>query len=290
MKESRLRIIFFGTGNFGIPALQMLHEKHEILQVFTPSPKMAGRGKKLSKTPVHLFAESLKLPVINTISPKISDLGQSFDVGIVISYGALIPKSLLLEAKYGFLNLHPSDLPKFRGAAPIERTLENGETSTRVCIIKMTPRLDDGDIISSMKYSILPSDDAISLHEKFSFIGSTLLSKSVELLTTGFHIFEKQDHSLAIYAPKILKSELLLLPSWTGLTEGEKILNKIRAFTSYGCCYILYQDKRIKIKSAIFSLSPLTKLDLPCLEGYISPTIIKQEGKNFISSTPSFSL
>lgn len=280
--KAPLRVIFFGTSNFGSPSLEVLHSTFVVLKVFTGSPKLSGRGMMLQKTPIQIQAENLGIQVHNSDKPTLSDLENEFDVGVVVSYGHIISSAILSKAKYGFLNVHPSDLPKFRGAAPIERTIQSGDESTRVCIIKMTPRLDDGDIILSERYFILEDETATDLHAKFAKIGAELLLIAIQRLVSGNSNFEKQDNSKSTYAHKISKEELFLDPIHTKNMKTKDLINKIRAFTTYGSCFTLHDGKRIKVAKASFSPQKLTKLDLECIDGFASPVIIKQEGKNFI--------
>ena len=273
-----LKIIFFGTSAFGLPSLKILSENYDILKVFTNNSKPAGRGKGIKKTLIHEFAETLGLKIHTTEKPLAEDLPEEFDVGIVIAYGSIISKAVLEKAKFGFLNLHPSSLPIFRGAAPIERTLEAGFSETKVCIIKMTPKLDDGDIVISENYKILSEDNSIMLHSKFSEIGAKILPLAIQkIVSCDSENFIKQDDNLATYAKKIRKEELFC-HSKTDLNSME-ILNKIRAFASYGHIFILHQDVRIKIIQAVISEKRLTDLDIKTSDGFISPVLIKPEGK-----------
>lgn len=273
-----MKIIFFGTAEFGVETLKALSLNHEIVKVITGIPKKSGRGHLLTKNPIHALAESLDLKIHNTQKPLMQDVEEDFDIGIVVAYGAIISKEILEKASIGFLNLHPSDLPKFRGASPIERTIESGDIKTRVCIIKMTPKLDDGDIVKSEEYFIKPSQNSLDLHKEFAVLGAKLMLEAIELLKTKTE-FEKQNHDLSTYAKKISKEELHLQES---KFTTQEIVNKIRAFASYGYPFIMHQGKRIKIKEAISSPVKISPLDITCTDGFASPTIIKPEGKNFM--------
>lgn len=284
-----MNIIFFGTSQFGIETLEILHKNYNVIKVITPSPKPSGRGYVLNKNPIHKKAEELGISVLNTSKPTTHDIVEKFDIGVVVSYGAIISKDVLNLAKYGFLNLHPSDLPKFRGAAPIERTIESGEVRTRICIIKMTPKLDDGDILCFQNYTIQDDENSLDLHNKFAKIGANLLPIAIQKIIQNVDEFEKQDNSNFTYAKKISKDELFLNEENTANLPALAVINKIRAFVSYGCCFIMHEGKRIKILKARISGKQLTKIDLKCQNGFVSPLIIKPEGKDFIQST-SFTL
>ena len=277
-----MKIIFFGTSDFGVPSLKILHEKFNVLKVFTNYPKPSGRGKLIKKTPIHELAESLNITVINSEKPLVEDVSEEFDIGITIAYGSIISKAVLERAKYGFLNLHPSDLPLFRGAAPIERTLEAGFSKTRVCIIKMTPKLDDGEIVISKEYQINPDENSVTLARTFSEIGATMFPLAIEKLISGAG-FEKQNDALTTYAKKISKSELFLESQMVANLSGEQVLNKIRAFASYGYPFIIHENVRIKIIKAILGNEQKSSLDIKVKDGWVSPILIKPEGRNVIS-------
>lgn len=273
-----MKIIFFGTSPFGIEALKFLSKNHEVLKVFTNPPKEAGRGKKLTPTAIEQEALKLGLKVIHSSKPKIEEITEDFDIGVVVSYGAIISKAILEKAKYGFLNIHPSDLPKFRGASPIERTLEAGEVSTRICVIKMTPRLDDGDILAFQNYQIQNEETSLDLHKKFATIGAEILPNAISNLVNQIQ-GEVQDNSKTTYATKIQKEELELTSSLT----TAQATNKIRAFASTGYCFFFHNGKRIKVLKAEPSKTRKTPIDLEVKDGFISPELIKPEGKNIIS-------
>jgi methionyl-tRNA formyltransferase len=275
--NGKMKIVFFGTSSFGIEALRFLAKNHNVLLVFTNPPKEAGRGKKLTSSAIEVEALKLGLNVVHSSRPKIEELPNEFDVGVVVAYGAIISKSVLEKAKYGFLNIHPSDLPKFRGASPIERTLEAGETLTRVCVIKMTPRLDDGDVLSFRKYHIQHEETSLDLHKKFAQIGAEILPDAISSLVNLVQ-GEVQDNSKTTYASKISKEELELTSNLTTM----QAINKIRAFASYGYCFFFYNGKRIKVVKAEASKIRNTPLDLELKDGFISPILIKPEGKNLI--------
>jgi methionyl-tRNA formyltransferase len=271
-----LKIVFFGTGSFGLEALKFLSCNYNVVSVVTGLPKEAGRGHKLTINPIHKEAEALGLEVINSGKPTTEDLKKDFDIGIVVSYGAIISKAVLEKAKFGFLNIHPSDLPKFRGASPIERTIELGETNTRICIIKMTPKLDDGNIMASSYYTIQEDETSLDLHLKFAKIGAHLLNEAISNLINGTK-GEEQNHEIATYAKKISKEELFL--QGDGLTMVQ-VNNKVRAFASYGFPFIMHEGKRIKILKAESTSFQKSKIDVKCIDGFLTPTLIKVEGKN----------
>lgn len=274
-----MKIAFFGTSPFGIPTLETLHGAFGIEIVFTGVAKPAKRGQKLQNTPVYDKAQALGIKNIHTaekLLPEHIPLLQDIDYAVVVSYGLLLPTFILNAVKVKCLNIHPSKLPLFRGAAPIERTLESGASETEVCVIAMTKELDAGDILAKREYTILPDDNSITLHEKFSRIGAELV---MDLLKNGTANITPivQDSSRATYAKKISKSELEISNPQNALSA--QIINRIKAFASCGYCYILHNGKRIKIIEAQFTSVRLTEYDIICPDGFVSPSVIRPEGK-----------
>ena len=278
-----MKIAFFGTSEFGVPTLKMLHEKLGVELVFTGVAKPANRGQKLQNTPIYSEAQSLGISQIHTpqkLLTQHTELLKDIDYAIVVAYGLILPEFILQAVKEKCLNIHPSSLPLFRGAAPIERTLEAGHTETEICVIEMTKALDAGNILAKQHYNIAENENSIILHEKFAKIGAELVCGLLEnACKNALNIV--QNHEEATYAKKILKSELEL--SMESTLPASVLLNKIRAFASYGYCFIIQNGKRIKIIEAIFSPQKLTEFDIACQYGFVSPKIIRPEGKGDIA-------
>jgi methionyl-tRNA formyltransferase len=213
-----LRIIFLGTPEFAVPTLEALAREHEIALVVAQPDKRAGRGLNLQSPAVAVKARELGLPLAQPA--KIRELEPvDADVGIVVAYGKILPPSLL---KIPFLNVHGSILPKYRGAAPIQRAIEHGETETGVTIMRVDEELDHGPILSIARTPIAPDERASQLSKRLAKIGAdamlaTLRNRPVET---------PQDHSKATYAPKIEKSEGEI--HWSD--SARTIYNKFRAF------------------------------------------------------------
>ncbi len=274
-----MKIAFFGTSQFAEEPLKLLHENFDVKFVVTGKSKAANRGQRLVNTPIFELASQLGIARIYTpekLTEEFEEYLKEIDFAVVVSFGMILPEKILNCAK-NFINLHPSSLPLFRGAAPIERTLEAGYKTTDICVIKMTKKLDAGDIIAKERYVILTEDTAITLHEKFSKIGAYLI---IDLIKYGSKITEKQDEASVVYAKKVEKSELELIDN---SHSAQNILNKIRAFASCGFCYKIYNGKRFKFISAKISETKLTPIDIQCFDGFssnfVSPTIIRPEGK-----------
>jgi methionyl-tRNA formyltransferase len=277
-----MKIAFFGTSEFGMPTLEMLHEKLGVELVFTGVAKPANRGQKLQNTPIFNQAQSLGISQIHTpqkLLPKHAEFLKEIDYAIVVAYGLILPEFILGAVKQKCLNVHPSSLPLFRGAAPIERTLEAGHAETEICVIEMTKALDAGNIVAKQHYKIAENENSIILHEKFAKIGAKLVSGLLEnACNNALNIVQK--HEKATYAKKILKNELEIHNEST--LPASVVLNKIRAFASYGYCFVIQNGKRIKIIDAKISQKKLTEYDISCTDGFVSPKIIRPEGRNNI--------
>jgi methionyl-tRNA formyltransferase len=284
-----MKLVFMGTSDFAVPALKLLHEsKHKILRVFTKPPSKANRGQKLHKSSVHGSAEELGLDVSFPTSLKnpetIKELESlNADIIIVVSYGHILRKNVLEMCKNGCLNIHPSSLPRWRGAAPIERTVLNGDRSTSLCIIKMDAGLDTGDIIFSKDAVVQRNETSKTLSEKMAKLGAECI---VEALDNFKDLTpQKQLEEGVRYAEKISKDEAII--NWHD--DAEKIDRMIRAFNPWPYCNFLFKGERVKLIEAESILTqehgskPGTVLDnrmtIACGKGTISPLILQKPGK-----------
>jgi methionyl-tRNA formyltransferase len=218
-----LRVIFLGTPEFAVPTLEALAREHEIALVVAQPDKRAGRGLNLQSPAVAVKARELGLPLAQPA--KIRELNPvEADIGIVVAYGKILPAELLRMPRRGFLNVHASILPKYRGAAPIQRAIEHGETETGVAIMRVDEELDHGPILSIARVSIAPDELASELSRRLSRIGAEEMVSTLKRLD---QIVETpQDHSQATLAPKIEKGEGEI--RWSDSTAT--IYNKFRAF------------------------------------------------------------
>jgi methionyl-tRNA formyltransferase len=281
-----------GSGDFAVPSFKSFvnDSDFEVVCTFTTPPKPQGRGLKLTKSSINILADEYKIPV--ETPQKITDFEVDLidtikpDFIIVVSYGQILPIRLIGIAKFCTLNLHPSSLPKYRGAAPIERAIENGETEIANCVIKMAEKLDAGDVVLRSIYHVKKTEDSLSLRSKFASEGANLLKIACKQVQSNSAKFETQNHERATYARKIQKSELFI----ENMTNASvyTVMNKIRAFTSYGGAYILLDGQRVKIIAAKPSHIRVTKYDIQASDGFVSPVLIKPEGKNLINLDGSF--
>jgi methionyl-tRNA formyltransferase len=275
-------IVYMGSSEFSVDCFNSLTEKHNILSVYTSEPRPSGRGQKINKTQVHLLAEGFNIPV--KTPKKITEAEIEYvkllnpDFIIVVSYGLILPQDFIDLARYACLNIHPSSLPRWRGASPVERAIEAGDNKTSVCVIKMTKKLDSGDIILKQGLTIDQKDDSNSILEISSKIGAKLVLDSIDIILSGADlVFEKQSEDGITYAKKISKQELFCELSCQA--SCFEMLNKIRAMASYGYCYVICDNMRVKIIKAEATKIKKTEIDILCLDGFVTPLIIKPEGR-----------
>jgi methionyl-tRNA formyltransferase len=244
-----LKIIFMGTPDFAVPALaELLAAGHEICAVYTRAPKAAGRGLNEKLSPVHDFAQKNGLPVFHPASLKNAEEQERLrfiapDVIIVVAYGLLLPQAILDLPKLGCLNLHASLLPRWRGAAPINRAIMAGDKETGIIVMRMDKGLDTGPIAMSEKITIGETMTAGELHEALAKIGGDLLHRALSALERGALTFTPQDEEGVTYARKIEKTEAKI--GWD--KPAQDIHNHIRGLSPYPGAWFSYNNERIKV-------------------------------------------
>ncbi len=247
-----MNIIFAGTPEFAARHLQALVEsEHQLLAVYTQPDRPAGRGKKLSPSAVKNIALQQALPVLQPASLKDSHAQAELaafdaDILVVVAYGLLLPQQVLDTPRLGCINVHASLLPRWRGAAPIQRAIEAGDRETGVTIMQMDIGLDTGDMLLKTTCNISDNETSSSLHDKLADIGPPALLKALNLLANRKAKAQKQDDSQANYAKKILKQEGAI--NWQ--QSAELIQRKVRAFNPFPICYTLLNGERLKIHQA----------------------------------------
>lgn len=255
-----MRIIFFGSSDFAVPVLEALKDKEEIILVVTQPDRKKGRSLKISSTPVKIAAEGLGIKTFQPNNVNCQDSIRnlkkfSADIFIVVSFGQILGKELLDIPRLYSLNVHASILPKYRGAAPINWALANGEKETGITIIKMNEKMDEGEIILKKVVSIGTDEDAIGLSERLSKKGAGLLLDSIDLIKRNTVSFLKQGSSVTTYAPKLKKEDGLIDWRWS----ADKIYNRIRAFVPWPGCFTYWDKKILKIwRAAVDSSSSST--------------------------------
>lgn len=224
-----MRTLFFGTSEFAVPSLHVLAARTNVAGVVTQPDRPAGRGHKLQPTPVKSAALDLSLRVyepskLKAFTDEIA--GESFDLFALASYGRILPQALLDLPKLGALNVHPSLLPKYRGATPIQSALRNGDTETGVTIMLMDAGMDTGDIVLQERVAIEPDDTYGTLHDRLALYGGELLGEALDLAAKGTLPRRAQTGAPTITAP-ISKDDLIVDPSWS----PERIVAAVRAFS-----------------------------------------------------------
>ncbi len=291
MKNSR--IIFFGTPDFAIPALRELAENFSIEAVITQPDKPKGRKKEPIAPPIKKYASTRDFLILQPQKLDKKFIGQleklKPDLGVVVAYGKILPKQILDLPKHGCLNIHASLLPKYRGAAPIQAALLNGDKKTGITIMKIDKGLDTGDIISSQSIEIQKQDNLQTLHDKLAELGAQLLIKTIPDYIAGKIKPQKQDESKASVFPTISKGQGRIL--WKN--SAEHIFNQIRAFTPWPGAFTFYNNKKLDIIEAepvecgenrligqIFGFN--NKVLVQCKENCLEIKKVKLEGKKEI--------
>jgi len=247
-----LRIIFAGTPDFAARHLDaLLSSEHQIVGVFTQPDRPAGRGKKLMPSPVKVLAEEKGIPVFQPVSLRpqenqqlIADL--QADVMVVVAYGLILPKAVLEMPRLGCLNVHGSLLPRWRGAAPIQRSLWAGDTETGVTIMQMDVGLDTGDMLYKLSCPITAEDTSATLYDKLAQLGPQGLLATLTQIATGTATPEIQDETQVTYAEKLSKEEALL--DWS--LPAEQLERCIRAFNPWPMSYFVIEDQPVKVWKA----------------------------------------
>lgn len=247
-----MNIIFAGTPVFAEHHLRALIDSdHNICAVYTQPDRPAGRGKKLHASPVKLLAEQHNLPVFQPASLKSEDAQQQLqqhqaDIMVVVAYGLLLPQTVLDKPRLGCINVHGSILPKWRGAAPIQRAVQAGDAESGVTIMQMDIGLDTGAMILKAFCPITPDETSASLHDKLANIGPGALLDALTRIENGQVDAEPQDDTLSTYARKIEKSEAMI--DWS--CDAISIERNIRAFNPFPICYTELDGQRVKIHEA----------------------------------------
>ena len=248
------KIIFFGTPEFALPILRKINNsKHEILTVYTQPPKKSLRGQKLNKTVIHEYSEKISL---NVRIPE--DLGKeenflkkiNFDLGIVVAFGKLIPKKILHLSKHGFINIHASLLPKYRGAAPIQRSLINRDKETGISFMKIIEKLDAGPVCKKYKIKINENENYNSLLTRLSSLGEDNVIEIIEKIIENKIEFVDQNENEVTYAKKIKKIDGKI--DWN--ESAELIQAKINALNPNPGGWFVFNNERYKILRADISL------------------------------------
>jgi methionyl-tRNA formyltransferase len=287
-----MRIVFMGTPDFAVPTLsEIVSSGHEVVAVYTRAPKPAGRGQAERKSPVHLAAEGFGIPVFTPKSLKGAEEQGIFalhdaDVAVVVAYGLLLPKPILEAPRLGCLNLHGSLLPRWRGAAPMQRAIMAGDTRTGVMVMQIGEGLDTGPVALVDEMPIGPDMTAGELHDRMMRVGADLMDRALAALERGSLTFTPQSEDGVTYAKKLEKSEARI--DWS--RPAAEVHNLIRGLSPFpGAWFELeLQGKPVRIKALRSTLAegqgtPGTVLDnaltIACGSGAVRLTLVQREGK-----------
>ena len=291
-----MKIVFMGTPDFAVPVLEALSKEHEVVCVYTRAPKEAGRGQKESKTPVHLFAERHGIEVRTPKSLRNAEEQEKFrvlgaDAAVVAAYGLILPKEVLEAYPLGCINVHASMLPRWRGAAPIQRAILGGDEFSGVTIMQMDEGLDTGDVLYCKKIAIDPEETSGELFDRVTAVGAEALCETIPQIAAGTLTAVPQDHENATLAPMLNKE----MAEFHLTDSAAHIHNWVRGMNPWpGAWFITSGGKKLKVMSCrvaaangeapgtVLATKPLT---VACGEGAIQLLEVVPEGKKPMDGT-----
>ena len=249
--RNKKSVIFMGTPDFAVPSLEKIHKEYHVLSVYTQPPKKSGRGLRTKLNPIHEISNDYNLPVKTPHHFKSFDIIEEIknlkpDFIIVVAYGIILPKTVLDIPNFFCLNGHASDLPRWRGAAPIQRAIEAGDKTTAACAMIMEETLDTGPVIAKKKINILNKDTASSLHDKLSKLTANVLIESMDKIIQNKYKSIKQKITGITYANKITSNDTLI--NWS--QNNEEILRKLRSLSNWPGGWTYHNQNRIRIHEA----------------------------------------
>jgi len=247
------KIIFMGTPYFAVPILKSLYQNgYPISVVYTQPPQKSHRGQKINKSPIQSLSETLNIEFRTPDHLKNNQEEKNFlkkldaDIAVVVAYGQIIPSNFLNLAKKGFINIHASLLPKWRGAAPIQRSIMNLDKETGISIMKIVEKLDTGPICNSYSLELLENENTESLSNRLSLFAAEKIPNNIDDILEDKAVFKKQDNVKATYANKILKSEGKI--DWSN--SADNIIGKINGLYPSPSAWFIYNGERYKILKA----------------------------------------
>jgi len=282
-------IVFMGTPKFSVPTLDaLIKNKLNVLKVYTQPPKKSNRGQKINLSPVEEFCKKNKIKFSTPTSLNSKEEVKIFekispDIVIVVAYGQIIPKSFLDKVKFGFINIHASLLPKWRGAAPIQRAIMNIDKKIGVSIMKIEEKLDSGPVLISKELKLNQNETHGEVEKKLSILGANLLIESLKTFEENTLKFIDQNHSEATYAKKIDKNETKI--NWN--LDALKVLAHIHGLSPRPGSWFEFEKERFKVLRAKISMDqgkPSLVLDenltIGCKSNSIQILELQRQGKN----------
>ena len=285
-----MKIVFMGTPDFALKALQSLDKRHEIVCVYSREPKPSGRGHKLTPSPVHAYALEQGFTVRTPQTLKTPEAFEQFaalnaDVAIVAAYGMILPEAFLSAFKYGCINIHGSLLPRWRGAAPIQRAVMAGDKETGITFMQMDKGMDTGDMLLQKTTPVTKEDTAESLYERLAQIGADGILECLEKLQKGALVPTPQPQEGVTYAAKIQKEEGKI--DWS--LDADEIDCRLRGLAPYPAAWFMFNDERVTVLKAQVVENPASKpagtvlddnLTIACGKNALKPLILKRAGKS----------
>jgi len=280
-----MRVVFMGTPDFAVTALKRIHSSHTIVGVYTQPPRPAGRGQQPRLSPVQVFAAQQGLPLFSPATLKTADVQREFadlkaDVAVVAAYGLILPKAVLAAPRFGCLNIHASLLPRWRGAAPIQRAIMAGDHRSGVTIMQMEIGLDTGPMLLAAETPITPETTAGALHDRLADMGASLIAEALEKIETLNA--DPQPHHGVTYAVKIEKSESEIKFD----RPARDVLRQIHGLSPFPGAWFAHGGERIKVLKAVAvdgEGAPGTVLDerltIACASGAVRALEVQRSGK-----------
>ena len=293
-----MRIVFAGTPDFAVPSLRAAAQRNEIVAVYTQPDRPAGRGRELQLSPVKREALVRGIPVLQPESLKGALAGDALralqpDLLVVVAYGLILPKAILSIPRHGCWNVHASLLPRWRGAAPIQRAIEAGDHETGVCLMQMEAGLDTGPVLLSQRLAIGPEETGGQLHDRLAALGAQTLADGLGLLRAGMRpVPQPQSDAGVTYARKLDKAEARL--DWT--QPAAQLARKVRAFNPWPMADALLAGERVRVHGAI-AIDAATSgapgrviaagrdgIDVACGEGALRIRVLQRDGGRAITA------
>jgi len=293
-----LRIVFAGTPEFAVPSLRAAAQRNEVIAVYTQPDRPAGRGRELALSPVKREALARGIPVLQPENFKAGVSKDALralkpDLMIVVAYGLILPQSVLDIPAYGCWNVHASLLPRWRGAAPIQRAIEAGDTQTGVCLMQMEKGLDTGPVLLSQSLAIGENETGGQLHDRLAALGAQVISDGLGLLRAGMRPVPRPQPAVGVtYAHKLDKAEAKL--DW--MQPAAQLANKVRAFNPWPMAEAMVAGERLRLHGAIalplahqaapgtLLLAGREGLDIACGEGALRIRVLQREGGKAITA------
>jgi len=293
-----MKIVFAGTPDFAVPSLRAAAQRHEVIAVYTQPDRPAGRGRGLTPSPVKLEAVARGIPVLQPDTLRSPEALQTLralqpDLMVVVAYGLILPKAVLAIPTHGCWNVHASLLPRWRGAAPIQRAIEAGDSETGVCLMQMEAGLDTGPVLMSQRTPIGDSETGGQLHDRLAALGAQVLADGLGLLRAGIRpVPQPQPDAGVTYAHKLDKAQARL--DWQ--QPAAQLALRVRAFNPWPITEAVLAGERVRIHGAValelaHAQPPGTVLaaskqgiDIACGQGALRLRVLQREGGKAITA------